>query len=122
LSSVRFTGARGRVNGTGRADRAQEDPLPYAEPPVVLDGGDRGCVRLLLELRALVGTVRAGTVIHLFTTDPAAPLDLPAWCHLTGHNYLGRLPGTPGAPAYRIQVTGDRAIPTEPDHPWRPIR
>jgi hypothetical protein len=28
-------------------------------------------------------------VIHVVTDDPAVPLDLPAWCHLTGHDYLG---------------------------------
>jgi len=28
-------------------------------------------------------------VIHLIARDPAAPLDLAAWCHLTGHTYLG---------------------------------
>ncbi|GAA3959943.1 hypothetical protein [Actinoplanes auranticolor] len=45
--------------------------------PVVLDGGDRRCVLLLLELRRLITTVPADTVIHLIATDPAAPLDLP---------------------------------------------
>ncbi len=29
------------------------------------------------------------TVVHVLANDPAAPLDLPAWCHLTGHDYLG---------------------------------
>ncbi|MEU4419282.1 sulfurtransferase TusA family protein [Actinoplanes sp. NPDC024001] len=96
--------------------------MPPTEPLVLLDGGDRGCVRLLLELRALIRTVRAGTIIHLLTTDPAAPLDLPAWCHLTGHSYLGPVPDTYAAPGYRIRVTGDRATPTDPDHPWRPVR
>ncbi|MBQ0895219.1 sulfurtransferase TusA family protein [Micromonospora purpureochromogenes] len=96
--------------------------MPPAEPPVVLDGGDRGCVRLLLELRALIRAVTPGTVIHLLTTDPAAPLDLPAWCHLTGHTYLGPVPGGAAAPAYGIRVAGDRATPTDPDHPWRPVR
>ncbi|TDC84294.1 sulfurtransferase TusA family protein [Micromonospora sp. KC606] len=60
---------------------------------VVLDGGDRRCVQLLIELRRLTLTVEAGTLIHLIATDPAAPLDLPAWCHLTGHTYLGAVDG-----------------------------
>ena len=30
-----------------------------------------------------------GAVVHVIATDPAAPLDLPACCHMTGHTYLG---------------------------------
>jgi tRNA 2-thiouridine synthesizing protein A len=50
--------------------------MPPAEPPAALDSGDRGCLRPLLKLRLLIRTVRAGTVIRLLTTDPAAPLNL----------------------------------------------
>ncbi|GAA4959752.1 sulfurtransferase TusA family protein [Actinoplanes utahensis] len=85
--------------------------------PVVLDGGDRRCVRLLLDLRRLIMTVPAGTVIHLIADDPAAPLDLPAWCHLTGHTYLGPVPAE--RPTYAVQVSG-AAVLTGPQSPWRP--
>ena len=88
--------------------------------PVMLDGGDRRCVQLLIELRRLTMTEPAGTVVHLIATDPAAPLDLPAWCHLTGHTYLGPV-ATTGRPTYAMQVTGD-ASDTHPAHPWRPAR
>lgn len=83
---------------------------------VVLDGSDRRCVLLLLELRRLISTVPAGTVIHLIATDPAAPLDLPAWCHLTGHTYLGPIPGA--RPTYAVEVAAEAAI-TDPRSPWR---
>jgi tRNA 2-thiouridine synthesizing protein A len=85
--------------------------------PVVLDGGDHRCVLLLLGLRRLIATVPAGTVVHLIATDPAAPLDLPAWCHLTGHAYLG--PGPGDRPTYAVQVAGT-AVLTDPSSPWRP--
>lgn len=84
--------------------------------PVVLDGGDRRCVLLLIELRRLTTTLPPGTVIHLIATDPAAPLDLPAWCHLTGHTYLGPIQGQ-DRPAYGVRVTAS-AVPTEQDRPW----
>lgn len=83
---------------------------------VVLDGGDRRCVLLLIELRRLTLQVPPATVIHLIATDPAAPLDLPAWCHLTGHTYLGPVPG-PGRPTYGMQVAAAAAL-TDPDRPW----
>lgn len=86
--------------------------------PVVLDGGDRRCVLLLIELRKLTSTLPAGTEIHLIATDPAAPLDLPAWCHLTGHEYLGPV-GEGRRPTYGVRVTSG-AAPTEPDRPWHP--
>jgi tRNA 2-thiouridine synthesizing protein A len=58
------------------------------------------------------------------TTDPAASLDLPAWCHLTGHTYLGPIrAGTAEAattpPTYALKLT-NRAVATDPDQPWLP--
>ncbi|MEU4220523.1 sulfurtransferase TusA family protein [Actinoplanes sp. NPDC026623] len=88
--------------------------------PVVLDGGDRRCVLLLIELRRLTLQVPADTTIHQIATDPAAPLDLPAWCHLTGHTYLGPLPAG-DRPTYAIRVTAAAAV-TDPDRPWRPTQ
>ncbi|HZB33945.1 MAG TPA: sulfurtransferase TusA family protein [Streptosporangiaceae bacterium] len=90
--------------------------------PVVIDGGDRACVRLLLELRDRLTALPTGTVVHLLATDPAAPLDLAAWCHLTGHVYLGALPADryprPGY-ALRVAATPRR---TDAANPWRPGR
>ncbi len=86
--------------------------------PVVLDGGERRCVLLLIELRRLTLRLTPGTVVHLIATDPAAPLDLPAWCHLTGHTYLGPVPAS-DRPTYAVQVAAGAAV-TDPDHPWRP--
>jgi hypothetical protein len=72
-------------------------------------------VRLLLELRAHISGLPAGPVIHLIASDPAAPVDLPAWCHLTGHAYLGPVPA-PGRPTRcapspcSLMDLGDRAV------------
>lgn len=54
-------------------------------------------------------------MIHLTTTDPVAPIDLPAWCRMTGHLYLGPVPG-PERPTYAVQVSG-RPVPTQPNAP-----
>ncbi|GAB1821013.1 sulfurtransferase TusA family protein [Herbidospora sp. RD11066] len=84
-----------------------------ANEAVVLDGGDRRCVLLLIELRKLVDSLEPGTVVHLRATDPAAPIDLPAWCHLTGHSYLGVV----GEHVYGVRVA-EAAAPTQADRPW----
>jgi tRNA 2-thiouridine synthesizing protein A len=83
-----------------------------------LDGGDLGCARLLLLLRDRAAALPAGTVVHLSTRDPVAPIDLPAWCRMTGHVYLGPVPDH-GAPTYAVQTSAD-PTPTRPDRPWHP--
>ncbi|MEO5876285.1 MAG: hypothetical protein ABIS86_21770 [Streptosporangiaceae bacterium] len=65
------------------------------DTPVLIDGADRACVTLLLDLRARITDLPADTLIQLIATDPAAPIDLPAWCHLTGHTYLGAIRNQP---------------------------
>jgi tRNA 2-thiouridine synthesizing protein A len=85
---------------------------------VVIDGGDRSCVRLLLELRDRLAGLPAGTIVELIATDPAAPLDLAAWCHMTGHAYLGALHGT-DRPTYRLRIAASPR-PTQAGSPWRP--
>jgi tRNA 2-thiouridine synthesizing protein A len=87
-------------------------------PPVVIDGGDRTCVALLIELGGQITGLTPGTVIHLIASDPAAPLDLAAWCHLAGHAYLGPVQGPLGAPAYAPCTSAARRQ-TQPNSPWR---
>lgn len=93
---------------------------PTAEDgPVVVDGTGMLCVTLLLHLRKRITHVPAGTTVHVIATDPAAPLDLPAWCHLTGHTYLGPVPDDTGRDVYALRLAADPA-PTRPDAPWHP--
>lgn len=93
---------------------------------LVVDGGDRACGELLLALHARLRDVPAGTRVRLVATDPAAPLDVPAWCHLTGHVYGGAGRHTDSRPCYAVTVCAGarrprpgRAWHTEPD-PARP--
>lgn len=81
-----------------------------------LDGGDLGCAKLLILLRARVAELPAGDVVHLSTVDPVAPIDLPVWCHMTGHEYLGTVPGE--IPTYAVRVVSDPRD-TDPGSPWR---
>ena len=88
--------------------------------PVVIDGGGRSCVQRPLELRGHIARHPHATVIHLIATDPAAPLDLAAWCHLTGHRYLGAAGENPDCrPVYALQVRGSPR-PVGAASPWRP--
>ncbi|WNF01270.1 sulfurtransferase TusA family protein [Streptomyces luomodiensis] len=65
--------------------------IPAAD--ITVDGTGLLRVTLLLRLRKQIDGAAPGTVVHVIATDPAAPLDLPAWCHMTGHACLGPVPG-----------------------------
>jgi tRNA 2-thiouridine synthesizing protein A len=52
------------------------------------DAGDMGCGDLVLALRGRLNSLPPGAVLKVRALDPAAPLDLPAWCRLTGHRLL----------------------------------
>ena len=84
---------------------------------LTIDGGDLGCARLLVLLRDRVTTLSDGAVVHLVTSDPVAPLDLPVWCHMTGHGYLGVVGGRE-RPTYAVRVVS-RPAPTDAANPWR---
>ena len=59
-----------------------------AKATATYDAGDLGCGDLVLELRTQLRALPAGAVLHVIAHDPAAPVDLPAWCGLTGHTLL----------------------------------
>jgi tRNA 2-thiouridine synthesizing protein A len=69
-----------------------------------------------MELRHRICDLPAGTVIFLIAWDPAAAIDLPAWCHLTGHAYLGSIRAA--APSYALRTTA-ALFATDPASPWK---
>lgn len=56
----------------------------------------------------------AGSVVHVIATDPAAPLDLPAWCPVTGHTYLGPVPDCLPRTSYGREQGLRRALGSSP--------
>jgi tRNA 2-thiouridine synthesizing protein A len=87
-----------------------------AQPTDVVDARGLLCVQVLLLLRQHLDDMPAGATVTVATDDPAAPIDLPAWCHLTGHTYLGPAPSRYGT-AYRIRVA-QAAAPVDRQRPW----
>ncbi|MFB7341614.1 sulfurtransferase TusA family protein [Streptomyces hydrogenans] len=101
----------------GTAARRTVTASPTPAPDLVVDGTGLLCVTLLLRLRKEIDGRAPGTVVHIVATDPAAPLDLPAWCHMTGHDYLGPVPDPEGRPVYALRLVAG-ALATRPDAPW----
>jgi tRNA 2-thiouridine synthesizing protein A len=57
-----------------------------------------GCGRLVLELHKRIQTMKPGEVLEIIARDPGAPVDLPAWCRMTGHTLV-----VAEHPTYRIR-------------------
>ena len=96
--AVTFTARRGpgpaAVASREAADDRWDDQagaapgLPTAD--LMWDFGDAGCEEgAVLKLRSLVSRLSPGEVLEVRSTDPGAGEDLPAWCRLTGHEFLG---------------------------------
>ena len=52
------------------------------------DAGDLACGPMLLVLKRRLEGLTPGMVLRLVTRDEGAPVDVPAWCRLTGHSLL----------------------------------
>ncbi|MCX5321052.1 sulfurtransferase TusA family protein [Streptomyces sp. NBC_00120] len=87
--------------------------IPAAD--ITVDGTGLLCGTLLLRLRKQIDATAPDTVVHVLATDPAAPFDLPAWCHMTGHIYLGPVPGS-DRPVYALRLAANALHPTR--CPW----
>jgi uncharacterized OsmC-like protein len=86
--------------------------LEEVKPDRVFDGGDMDCGSgLVLLLRENMLQVPAGGILEMRSREPTVADDLPPWCRLTGHHYLGALCGTDYARYFvqRGQVTEDEA-------------
>ena len=58
-------------------------------PDVVVDCLGRPCPVPVIELAKAVAAAQPGTLVEVLSDDPAARLDVPAWCRMRGQEYLG---------------------------------
>jgi len=71
-----------------------DDDLRALAPDHVLDGGDLDCGSgLVLLIREHMLRVPEGGVLEMRSREPTVADDLPPWCRMVGHEYLGDLPG-----------------------------
>lgn len=57
-------------------------------PAEFFDGGETGCGELLLDLLLFTKGKAPGTLVRVRALDPGAPLEIPAWCRLTGNELI----------------------------------
>lgn len=64
-------------------------------PDRMFDGGDLDCGSgLVLLLRENMLQVPVNGILEMRSREPTVADDLPPWCRMTGHEFLGAIPGT----------------------------
>lgn len=77
------------------------------EPVETVEARGRRCPVPVIELARAAARHQAGAVLEVLADDAAARTDVPAWCRLRGHDYLGERPadgGGGGGTAYRVRL------------------
>ena len=75
---------------------------------LLLDCRGQLCPLPIIELGKAFGATRPGQVVRLLADDPAAAVDVAAWCRMSGQELVGSvpteaLPGGRSATAYLIR-------------------
>ena len=65
-----------------------EDPYEGMNVADEWDAGCMGCGEVIILLRMRMQKLETGQVLKLTSQDLGAPIDLPAWCRLTGRQML----------------------------------
>ncbi|MGC4852376.1 sulfurtransferase TusA family protein [Micromonospora sp. DT4] len=73
-------------------------------PDEVIDCRGQRCPLPVIAAARRMPQVPVGTVVRVLADDPAAAVDLPAWCRMRGQEYLGSVAG-PEGPAYDLRRT-----------------
>lgn len=76
------------------------------EPDLVLDCRGMRCPLPIIDLGRRIGEVPANGVVAVISDDPAARTDVPAWCRLRGHEFIGPGAAVEGAPSYLVRRIG----------------
>lgn len=58
--------------------------------PVVLDCLGEACPMPIIKLNKLVSSVQPGTLIEVLSDDEGSRVDIPVWCRMRHHEFLGR--------------------------------
>ena len=83
--------------GAGACGTGHRVSSGLPEPDLVLDCLGRPCPVPVIELARALPALPAGAVVEVVTDDPAAQIDVPAFCRMRGHVYLGAVPRAVGA-------------------------
>jgi tRNA 2-thiouridine synthesizing protein A len=72
-------------------------------PALELDCRDLRCPMPVIELARHLGDVEPGQVLAVVAHDPAARVDVPAWCRMRQQEYVGEDTADDGSPRYVVK-------------------
>jgi tRNA 2-thiouridine synthesizing protein A len=84
----------------------RRDPSEYPEPDHVVDASALVCPGPVIALAKAAAAAPSGSVLAVLAEDPATANDVPAWCRMRKHEFLGGpLKLADGrAPAYLVRI------------------
>ncbi|MDN4172938.1 sulfurtransferase TusA family protein [Nocardioides sp. SOB77] len=77
-----------------------------SEVALELDCRGMLCPLPVIHLGRRVGEVPVGALLAVVATDVAARTDVPAWCRMRGHEYVGEDAAADGSPRYLVRRSG----------------
>jgi TusA-related sulfurtransferase len=75
---------------------------PY-DVALELDCRDLPCPMPVIELARHLADVEVGSLLAVVAHDPAAAVDVPAWCRMKGQDHVGTDTAADGAPRYVVR-------------------
>ncbi|MGW0433791.1 sulfurtransferase TusA family protein [Micromonospora sp. NPDC003197] len=73
-----------------------------SEPTEILDCRGQRCPLPVIAIARRLPELPVGTVVRVLADDPAAAVDLPAWCRMRGQEFIGAS-RVDDAPAYDVR-------------------
>ncbi|MFE9692648.1 sulfurtransferase TusA family protein [Micromonospora sp. NPDC005806] len=73
-----------------------------SQPAEVLDYRGQRCPLPVINLARRLPELPVGAVVRVLADDPAAAVDIPAWCRMRGQEFLA---AHPDGPAYDVRRT-----------------
>ncbi len=70
---------------------------------ITLDQRGRRCPLPIIALARHIGDVPVDELVAVAADDPAARLDVQAWCRMRGHEYVGEKAAPDGVPVYTVR-------------------
>jgi len=86
-----------------RETSADTEATSGETPAVRLDCRGQRCPLPVIRLAREITGLKIGTTITVAADDPAAAADVPAWCRMQGHEYLGSVTERDGTPAFAVR-------------------
>jgi tRNA 2-thiouridine synthesizing protein A len=77
--------------------------MQSTKPDLVLDCTGMRCPLPVIHLARRLGEIPVGGVVEVRADDPAARVDIPAWCRMRAQDYVGEQTSADGVPGYLVR-------------------